>query len=101
MPLYSQYGLIEFDENQRITQLKEKPIIEDHWMNAGFIVFEKEVFDHWDGTNMEQHVFPKLVEKNLVYSFPHKGFFKSLDSYKDQIEFAEIASSKPYPWTVD
>jgi len=101
VPLYSQYGLIEFDQNQQITALREKPIIENHWMNAGFIVFEKEVFDHWEGSNMEQHVFPKLVEKKLVYSYPHRGFFKSLDSYKDQIEFAEYASSTPYPWTVD
>ncbi|MFK8049363.1 MAG: NDP-sugar synthase [Halioglobus sp.] len=100
VPLYSQYGVIEFDDGHKITQLREKPVIEEHWINAGFIVFNKEIFDHWEGSNLEQDVFPKLVAKDLVYSYPHKGFFKSLDSYKDQIEFTEIATSKPYPWTV-
>ena len=101
VPLYSQYGVIEFDEQHKITQLREKPVIYEHWINAGFIVFDKTVFDHWHGSNMEQHVFPYLVERGFVYSFQHDGFFKSLDSYKDQIEFSELTTNKPYPWTVE
>ncbi|PCI76885.1 MAG: nucleotidyl transferase [SAR86 cluster bacterium] len=100
VPLYSQYGVIDIDETNRITQLREKPVIDEHWINAGFIVFDKEVFDHWEGTNMEQHVFPSLVAKGLVHAYPHRGFFKSLDSYKDQIEFSELASITPPPWRV-
>ncbi len=101
VPLYSQYGVIKVNDNDKITQLLEKPVIEEFWINAGFIVFNKKVFEHWHGSNMEQHVFPHLVEKNLAYSYQHKGFFKSLDSYKDQIEFSELVGNKPYPWTVE
>jgi len=101
VPLYSQYGVIEFNGDKMITQLREKPIIRERWINAGFIVFDKEVFHHWQGSNMEQDVFPHLVSENCVYSYPHDGFFKSLDSYKDQIEFSELAANQPYPWTVE
>ena len=99
VPMYSQYGLIDLNEETgKVLQLREKPIIDEHWINAGFIVFDKTVFQHWQGTNMEQHVFPHLVANGLAYSYRHKGFFKSLDSYKDQIEFAGLTHQKPYPW---
>ncbi len=101
VPLTSQYGVIEVNGNKRITQLREKPVIHEHWINAGFIVFDKAVYEHWHGSNMEQHVFPHLVERNLLYSYQHDGFFKSLDSYKDQIEFSELTDNKPFPWTVE
>ena len=101
VPLYSQYGVIKINDDNKITQLLEKPNLDEQWMNAGFIVFDKKVFDHWHGSNMEQHVFPYLVDHNLAYSYRHKGFFKSLDSYKDQIEFSELTANKPYPWMVE
>jgi glucose-1-phosphate cytidylyltransferase len=101
VPLYSQYGVIEADEKNKISQLIEKPNLQGHWMNAGFIVFDNKVFEHWHGSNMEKDVFPYLVERNLAYTYQHRGFFKSLDSYKDQIEFSHIVENKPYPWVVE
>lgn len=101
VPMYSHYGVIEVDEECKITQLREKPLIQEHWINAGFIVFDKQVFEHWHGPNMERDVLPHLVEMGLAYSYLHRGFFKSLDSYKDQIEFSELVANKPYPWTVE
>lgn len=101
VPLFSQYGVIDVDESDKISQLREKPVIKEHWINAGFIVFDREVFNHWNGTNMEQHIFPHLVKQGLAYAYKHHGFFKSLDSYKDQIEFSDLVGKKPYPWTVE
>ena len=100
VPMYSQYGVLDVDEEGKILQLREKPLIREHWINAGFIVFDKRVFDHWEGTNMESHVFPALVRQELAYTYRHDGFFKSLDSYKDQLEFEEILERKQTPWAV-
>ena len=63
-------------------------------------MFDKEVFDHWEGKNMESEVIPHLVEKGLVYTYQHDGFFKSLDSYKDQREFEGIMKDGDLPWAV-
>ena len=36
VPLPSQYGTMVTDDNGRIRSFKEKPILRDHWINAGF-----------------------------------------------------------------
>lgn len=98
--MYSQYGVLDVNGDGRVHALREKPLLHEHWINAGFIVFDKEVFDHWQGENLESDVFGHLVEKGLVYTYRHEGFFKSLDSYKDQREFDEVVRNGDYPWTV-
>ena len=98
--MYSQYGVLDVNSSGRVTALREKPLLREHWINAGFIVFDKKVFDHWEGENLESDVFAHLIEKDLVYTYRHDGFFKSLDSYKDQREFEEITKDGVYPWTV-
>lgn len=98
VPLYSQYGVVEFDMSGRIEKLREKPHLKDRWINAGFMVFDKEVFEHWDGRNLESEVLPRLVEDQLLFAYRHIGFFKSLDSYKDQQEFEELIAGQRLPW---
>ena len=100
VPMYSQYGVLDVADDGKVMQLREKPLIKEHWINAGFILFDKAVFDLWEGTNMESHVIPHLVSEGLAYTYRHEGFFKSLDSYKDQLEFEEILESgQDLPWT--
>jgi glucose-1-phosphate cytidylyltransferase len=101
VPMYSQYGVLDVAADGKVERLREKPLIREHWINAGFIIFDKAVFEHWEGTNMESHVFPHLVEKGLAYTYRHEGFFKSLDSYKDQVELEEMLASKTrLPWAL-
>ena len=98
VPLRSQYGTLECDDQGRILGFHEKPVLREHWINAGFFVFDREVFEHWEGENLEQEVFPALLEKNLLYAYRHDGFFKSMDTYKDQQELERIYRSGEVPW---
>ncbi len=92
VPLQSQYGTVEFSETNQVTGFREKPRLESHWINAGFFVMDKEVFNHWEGDNLEREVYPKLLKKHMLYTYRHNGFFKSMDTYKDQQEMEEILS---------
>lgn len=98
IPLPSQYGTMDVDESGKILSFKEKPVLREHWINGGFFVFDKKVFDHWDGDNLERDVFPVLARKGLVYSYKHTGFWKSMDTYKDQQELEDIVRSGNIPW---
>lgn len=93
VPLQSQYGTVEFDPNGRVTAFREKPRLNSHWINAGFFVMNKTIFDHWDGRNLEREVFPKLLEKGLLHTYRHDGFFKSMDTHKDQQEMEELLAN--------
>jgi len=94
VPLQSQYGTVEFDATSRVTGFREKPRLASHWINAGFFVMNKAVFEHWEGSNLEREVFPKLLDRRLLYAYRHDGFFKSMDTYKDQQEMEEMLASR-------
>ena len=98
-PLVSQYGTVEMEpEDGRIVSFQEKPVLPNYWINAGFFVFEKEVFDHWEGQNLEQEVFPSLAAKNLLHAYKHAGFFKSMDTLKDQEEIEKCCQGGRPRW---
>jgi glucose-1-phosphate cytidylyltransferase len=97
-PLVTQYGVLEGETSGRVTAMKEKPKMHGHWINIGFMVFQKKVFDHWVGENLEREVFPRLTTQGELYMFRHEGFFKSMDSYKDQQELEELVHSGQVPW---
>ncbi len=98
VPMPCQYGTLNLDPAGRIESFQEKPILRDHWINAGYAMFDHAVFDHWEGENLETEVYPALVKQNLLYSFQYPGLFKSMDSYKDQQEFEQLASEGKTFW---
>ena len=92
VPRHSQYGTVEFDDEGRVTGFREKPKLRTHWINAGFFVLERRVFDRWNGRNLEREIFPALLERRELYTYRHDGFFKSMDTYKDQQELEDLLS---------
>lgn len=90
VPLRSQYGLIHFDENNKVQRFEEKPIVENFWINAGFMVFEKEALMHWNGHNLEGQVLPNFARNGQLGVYQHKGFWKSMDTSKDQQELEQL-----------
>lgn len=98
VPLRSQYGTMDLEGSGKIVAFKEKPILREHWINAGFFVFDRKVFSHWEGDNLEKDVFPALSQKGLVFAYQHDGFFKSMDTYKDQQEIEKMYSEGDIRW---
>jgi glucose-1-phosphate cytidylyltransferase len=100
VPLISQYGTIQMNGAGQINEFREKPVLREHWINAGFFVFDKRVFDCWEGTNLEKHVMPALVRKRLMYAYRHDGFFKSMDTYKEAQEIEQMYLTGDIRWRI-
>lgn len=98
--LRSQYGLVEFNESGMVTQFLEKPVIADRWINAGFFVFDRAVFDGWQGQNLESDVLPRLAQDRRLHVYRHDGFWKSMDTSKDQQELERLCSTGTAPWMI-
>ena len=99
VPLRSQYGTVVFDAEARVNSFVEKPVIEDCWINAGFFVFEKAALNHW-GWNLESDALPALAREGQLYAYRHTGFWKSMDTSKDQQEMERLHGdvSHAAPW---
>ena len=90
VPLRSQYGTLVFNQEGQVREFHEKPVIRDYWINAGFFVFERRAFEHWHGHNLEGDVLPALSARSELFSYTHQGFWKSMDTSKDQQELERI-----------
>jgi glucose-1-phosphate cytidylyltransferase len=98
VPLRSQYGMVVFDAQGQVRHFDEKPLMEDYWINAGFFVFQKAAFRHWQGHNLERDVLPEIARLGALYVYQHKGFWKSMDTSKDQQELEKLAENGTAPW---
>ncbi len=100
VPLPSQYGTIEISASNRVTGFQEKPTLPDHWINAGFFVFERAVFDDWPGPDLERDVLPALAARGELQAYRHPGFWKSMDTQKDVADLDQLATREGAPWLV-
>jgi glucose-1-phosphate cytidylyltransferase len=98
VPLRSQYGTLQFDADGRVQSFTEKPVIRDRWINAGFFVFEKKGVAAWEGANLEAGVLPALAGKGELFTYLHRGFWKSMDTSKDQQEMERLGEAGDPPW---
>lgn len=98
VPLRSQYGLVVYDSNGKVEHFIEKPLMDSHWINAGFMVFDQGAFQLWDGHNLEQEVLPAIAREGRLFVHRHTGFWKSMDTSKDQQELERLVQGKNTPW---
>lgn len=88
--LRSQYGVIRTDAEERVVEFVEKPLLPEHWINAGFFVFDREAFAECDGDNLERDVLPAMAKNKSLRAFRHRGFWRSMDTHKDQQELNRL-----------
>lgn len=87
--LRSQFGVVELDEECVVTNFKEKPTLE-YWMNGGFMVLNKKIFDFLHMGELEDKVLPELAKLRQVCAYKHKGEWKTMNTLKDNIELNEL-----------
>jgi glucose-1-phosphate cytidylyltransferase len=98
VPLPSQFGTLVVDDRDRVTSFREKPLLADHIINAGFFVFDRDAFSRCTGSSLEQDILPALAGSGELFVYRHDGFWKSMDTYKDVIELNQLAQGKEPPW---
>lgn len=98
VPLRSPFGTVVYDSSGRVDRFLEKPVLEGHWINAGFFVFDAPVFDVWSGEDLEREVLPALAERGALYAYRHQGFWRSMDTYKDALELEGLCEEGGAPW---
>ena len=76
----TRFGIVGLDDEQRITQFKEKPAPEEvfsNLINAGSYLFEDDIFDYipLGRSSLEREVFPVLAEERKLNGFSFDGYF--------------------------
>jgi len=71
------------------------------WINSGFFVFRKEIFDYIrEGEDLVKEPFRRLIEKDKIMTHKHEGFWMAMDTFKDKQVLDEMVSKDDMPWEV-
>lgn len=97
VPLRSQYGTLELDDEDRVVAFREKPVLAGHWINAGFLVLEPGVLQRCPGEDLERDVLPALSRDGSLYVYRHPGSWMSVDTHKDLLEMTRLAQEGDAP----
>jgi len=101
----------------QVKKFSEKPQIKDSFINGGFFVFDKRIFNYLEDNDnciFEKEPLKKLTLDKELMVYRHKGFWQCMDTYRDlqllnnlwvgqeiekELHFSEIKSIKP-PWRI-
>jgi glucose-1-phosphate cytidylyltransferase len=98
---FSQFGVMETD-GDRVTGFREKPQIEGY-VNGGFFVFERGVFDYLTGPDdleLEKQPLQNLARDGQLCVYRHDGFWRAMDTFKDVQALTAMWESGAAPWKV-
>jgi glucose-1-phosphate cytidylyltransferase len=73
----------------------------DLWINGGFFIFRKEIFSHLqEGEELVREPFQRLIARNELLGYRHRGFWACMDTVKDKLMFDTLYNHGTMPWAV-
>jgi glucose-1-phosphate cytidylyltransferase len=77
------------------------PLNQDTQINGGFFVLRREIFDYInEGEELVEQPFHRLIDRNLLGTYRHDGFWQAMDTFKDKIAFDRREARGDCPWAV-
>lgn len=94
------FGAIKIGMHEQIESFKEKARKDQSWVNAGFMVLNREIFDYLgDGSEMlEDGPFESLVRDGELVAYRHNGFWSPMDTMHDHDFLEGLWESGDAPW---
>ncbi len=90
----SKWGYVNADENNFVTQFKEKPALYDY-VNGGFMVFNKEFLNFLKPGDLIEDGLARLTEQKELVLYKHDGFWYGLDTYRDFLFLNDLWEKDP------
>lgn len=96
------FGALRIDGDNRVLGFKEKARADQAWVNAGFMVMNRKVFDYLgDGSEMlEQTPFESLAMDGQMAAYKHEGFWSPMDTMRDKAYLEGLWAGGEAPWMV-
>lgn len=96
------FGSLKINEQNQVMGFKEKARTDSAWVNAGFMVLNKRIFDYLgDGGEMlESGPFEKIAGDGEMAAYKHGGFWSPMDTLMDKNYLEELWDTGQAPWKV-
>ena len=93
------FGELEINGNQ-VLKFEEKPKMQKGWINGGFFVLNKKIFDFIQGDDimLEREPLENCVVSGELNAFKHEDFWFCMDTKRDKDNLEKIWASGNAPW---
>ncbi|MFK7797615.1 MAG: glucose-1-phosphate cytidylyltransferase [Aureispira sp.] len=97
------FGVLDTNEEGTVTAFVEKPKGGGTWINGGFFVLNRKVFDYFKGKDLtpimwEQDPLHELVADQQLAAYKHHGFWKCMDILRDKRDLEQLWASGNPAW---
>ena len=98
----ARFGEIQIDEDDFVRSFKEKPQVNQGWINGGFFVLSPRVFDYIDNdlTTFEREPLERIAAEGQLKTYRHEGFWQCMDTVRDRDMLNEMWNKGEAPWRV-
>lgn len=99
------FGALQIDpKTNKVVSFQEKPDGDRNWVNAGYFVCEPEVFNYIpknsDNIIFERDPLESIAKDGKMHAYQHAGFWKPMDTLRDNTELNEMWDKGEAPWKV-
>lgn len=95
------FGVLGIGEDNQVNSFNEKAKEDGGWINAGFMVFESEIFKYiGNGSDIvfERDPLENLAADGELNAYRYEGFWKCMDTQRDKIQLEDLWISGTAPW---
>ena len=95
-----QKGVLDIGGDNAVRSFREKSAIDGSPINAGYMVFEPEVFDYIDGdeTVLERETLVMLADEGQLMSYKHNGYWQCMDTKREKDILEKLWSEGHASW---
>jgi len=96
------FGVLDINDNGAIRSFREKSDNDGSMINAGYMVFNPEIFSYLkdDKTILEKEPMGELALKGELMANIHEGFWQCMDTQRDKEKLEEMWLSGNPPWRI-
>ena len=98
----ARFGGLIFDGDSMVVDFTEKPQIGEGWINGGFMVCEREIFNYLkdDDSSLEADALESLASERQLAAYQHGGFWQCMDTLRDKRLLENLWHDGSAPWKV-
>lgn len=95
-------GVLNIRFDNSVKAFREKDASDSAPINAGFMVFNPEIFDYIEGdhTVLEKEPLERLAAEDELISYQHKGFWRCMDNIREKEMLESLLETGEAPWKV-
>jgi glucose-1-phosphate cytidylyltransferase len=99
----ARFGNLHIKNDFRIEKFMEKPKSETGWINGGFFVCSKKIFDYVSTDEeciFEQKPMQDLARDGEMFAYKHNGFWHPMDTLRDNQKLNKLWKENQASWKI-